>query len=168
MRETPSLVVLHNLSYIPSDKHICARNWGKCWRSSNKQNRQKNLWPHYILLFVGQKSYYRQRNRQNIIVTWKVISTIRKNRDKEKGISVRGHNRIQGVQGGPQRLTFDPNNIKTLLTLTWVILSNLHFKNLSFCICKMQLFTPSTSGLLPRANKIMDIKSALKVIKSSQ
>lgn len=66
----------------------------------NKTDK-KNLWPHYILLFVGQKSYYRQRNRQNIIVTWKVISTIRKNRDKEKGISVRGHNRIQGVQGGP-------------------------------------------------------------------
>lgn len=55
------------------------------------------------------------------------------------------------------------------MTLTWVfILSNLHFKNLSFCICKMQLFTPSTSGLLPRTNKIMDIKSALKVNKSSQ
>lgn len=74
-----------------------------------------------------------------------MVSTIKK---KKKDMSVGGHKYIQGVQGGPERLTFDSNNMKALLTLTRVyllVLRKLHLKNLSFYICKMQLFIPTTS-----------------------
>lgn len=61
-------------------------------------------------------------------------------------MSVRGHNCIQGVQGRPERLTFDPKHEGSTLTQVHLLVSiKLYFKNLSFCLCKMQLFIPSTS-----------------------
>lgn len=38
--------------------------------------------------------------------------------NKKKIKSFGGHKCIQGVQGGPERLTFDLNNMKALWTMT--------------------------------------------------